>query len=76
MALKFKETIKHGRETILPGVAVAFEDTNAEPYFSALGWAETTSDAPVHTYSAEAVAIDPDAVFADGPDKGRKILGG
>lgn len=76
MAVIFKEKVRHGRETILPGVAVAFDDPNADAYFVALGAADETGDTPVHTYPIDAVSIDPETVFADGPNKGRAVIGG
>lgn len=59
MAIKFNQSVLHERTRFLPGVAVAFEDPDAEPYFTSLGWAEPTDEAPAHTYSAEEVSIDP-----------------
>lgn len=59
MTLKFTTSVKHDRLEFFPGVALGFEDPRAEAYFTALGWAETTSDGPVRIYSADEVSIDP-----------------
>ena len=74
MAIKFNQPVKHGAVQILPGVALAFADPDAEPYFLKAGWAEPTSESPVFTYDAESVAVDAEAVFADGPNKGQRVL--
>jgi len=58
MAIKFNQVVKHDRIQFFPGVSVTFEDVNAEAYFIALGWADATTEAPVHTYAADEVAID------------------
>lgn len=64
MALKFNQVVRHDRVQFLPGVAVAFEDPRAEAYFTALGWADPATDAPVYTYTADEVAIDPETRVA------------
>ena len=74
MAIKFNQPVKHGAVQLLPGIALAFEDADAEAYFTKAGWAEVTSDEPVFTYDAEAIAVDPEAVFGDGPTKGQRVL--
>jgi hypothetical protein len=58
MTVKFKETVKHGTMEFLPGVPLAFEDPDAEPYFKGAGWAENTPDAPIRTYSQDEVSVD------------------
>lgn len=64
MAVKFSGPTKQGVNTFVPGVALAFDDTDAEPYFIAAGWASDTDDAPVMTYPVGTVHIDPGTVFA------------
>jgi hypothetical protein len=59
MALKFHKRTLHGKFEMLPGVAYGFEDEDAEPYFLALGWAESTTDAPARTYAIGEIDIDP-----------------
>lgn len=81
MAVKFHQPanggqILHGREVFIPGVSLAFEDPDAEPFFIKAGWAEATEEPPALTYSQERVSIDPEAVFADGPSKGQPVLSG
>lgn len=70
----FRHAVKHGRHHFLPGVPLAFEDADAAPYFIGAGWADESDQEPVHTYPAGEVDIDPDTVFADGPNKGRKVM--
>lgn len=65
MAVIFNQSVKHGRVQFLPGVAVAFEDADAEPYFIAAGWADETKDEPVHTYGLGEVDADPLTRFGE-----------
>lgn len=75
MAIKFKELIRHGREQLVPGIALGFEDPDAEPYFLAVGWAEETDEEPVRVYSQEEIDIDPLTVYGDeGPKRGQVVL--
>lgn len=76
MAIKFTSPTKHGAITFVPGVSLAFEDKDAEPYFIAAGFAEVTKDKPVMTYAQGEVDIDPETVFGDGPNKGKLVMGG
>lgn len=71
MAIIFKDPVKHGTLSVIPGIALAFEDDRAEEYFVAAGWADVTDKAPKHTYPAGTVVIDPDTVFAV---TGQKVL--
>lgn len=75
-SIKFKGTgvTKHGRLIIAPNVATAFDDEHAEDYFVAAGWAEDSDEDPVVIYPVGSVKIDPNTVFADGPNKGQPIL--
>ncbi len=75
MTLVFNQPVKHGAQQFLPGVPVGFEDPDAEAYFVNAGWASVSADEPVFIYDAEAVAIDTQAVFGDGPSKGQLVLG-
>lgn len=59
MALKFHKLTRHGKFELLPGVAYGFEDEDAEPYFLALGWAESTNDEPARVYAIGEIDIDP-----------------
>lgn len=59
MAVVFNQAVKHGALQFIPGPAVAFEDSGAEAYFIAMGWADSTNDAPGYTYPEGSVVIDP-----------------
>lgn len=76
MAIKFTTAgvVKHGKLSFAPGVSYAFEDTDAEPYFIAAGWASPTKDAPVHTFTLGEIDIDPGTVFGGGDKKGQAVL--
>ena len=76
MAVKFLSPTKHGTQTFVPGVALAFDDARAEDYFVAAGFAEATKDKPAMTYPEGTVEIDPATVFADGPSKGNLVMEG
>lgn len=65
MPIIFNQVVKHDRIQFFPGVPVAFEDPLADAFFTALGWADATSDTPVHTYSADEVVIDPETRVAE-----------
>lgn len=58
MTVQFNQRVLHGRIEFLPGVVVAFEDTNGDAYFINAGWAVATTDDPVRTYSFDEVSID------------------
>ena len=60
MAMKFSERVLHDRIELLPGLSLAFEDPDAEPYFIACGWGSPTDEEPVRTYSQEEVSVDAD----------------
>lgn len=66
MPVIFNESYKHGRLEFFPGVSVAFEDPDAEPFFKKVGVAEATDLPPVKTYSQDEVSIDPETAFVDG----------
>lgn len=75
MAILFNQPVKHGAVQLLPGVPLGFADPDAEPYFIKAGWASSTVDSPAFVYDAEVVSVDPETVFADGANKGRRVLG-
>jgi hypothetical protein len=63
MTIKFKDPVKHGvpvHNEFLPGIPLAFEDPDTEPYFIGAGWAETTNENPLKTYSQDEVSVEPD----------------
>lgn len=76
MAIIFNQSILHDRTRLMPGVALAFEDPDAEGYFVAAGWAEATKKDPVHTYSKDEIVVDPATTHADGPNKGQLVITG
>lgn len=59
MAVKFHSGTKHGKETFLPSISLAFDDPLAENYFIGAGLAEATTEPPVHTYPEGTVVVDP-----------------
>lgn len=75
MTIKFHgpgETKQTG-QSFLPGIALAFDDPQAEDFFVAAGWAETTKETPIFTYPEGTVEIDPETVHAS---TGVKVLEG
>lgn len=74
MAIKFIEPVKQDRLSLQAGVALGFEDPRAEEYFLVMGWATETTETPLFTYPVGSVTIDPEATFAHGANKGRRIL--
>lgn len=66
MAIKFKEPVRQSGQQLIPGVSLAFEDANAEAFFVAAGWAEETTEDPVHTYPEGSFEIDPDTRHSNG----------
>jgi hypothetical protein len=76
MAIKFTSPTRHGTQTFVPGVALAFADASAEQYFIAAGFAEATKDKAVMEYPEGTVEIDPATVFGDGPNKGNLVMEG
>lgn len=74
MSLIFNQRVKHGKLDFHPKVVYQFEDPDAPVYFKAMGWASETSETPDVTISLAECDIDPDTVFADGPNKGRKVM--
>jgi hypothetical protein len=71
----FNCLVKHGRAAFSPGPVYAFEDADAVPYFVALGCATETADPADFTIPAGECVIDPETVFADGPNRGQRVLG-
>lgn len=74
MGLKFNQRVKHGKLDFHPGVVYGFDDSDAEPYFTALGWADKTADAVQVQLTKGEIDIDPDTVFGTGPNLGKKVL--
>lgn len=74
MAVQFQAPFRHGKLMLPPSLSLAFEDENAEGYFIAVGAAEATEDAPVMTYPAGSVEIDPETTFGTGDRRGQKVL--
>ena len=66
MAIEFNQPVKHGRQQFIPGVSVAFDDPDAEPYFIAAGWASPTTVTPLFTYTEASVQVDPLTRFPSG----------
>jgi len=75
MAIKFHAPTKHGAHAFAPGVAYAFEDDGAEPYFLAAKFAEETDDDAVVVMPAGSIEVDPETVFGtNGVDLGKRVL--
>ena len=74
-AVKFHTPTKHGAHLFIPGVALAFEDEDAAPYFIASGFAEATDEEPLMTYPQSSVDVDPETIFGSGPRVGQKVMG-
>jgi hypothetical protein len=73
-AIKFHGVTKHGRNAFVPSTPLGFEDPGAIPFFVAAGFGEETDEEPVMTYPEGTVEIDPNTVFADGPNKGKLVI--
>lgn len=76
MAVKFKAAAKKNGQTFIPGVAMAFEDDDAEGYLVRAGFAEEAKEDPVVTFPVGTWPVDTDTTFADGDQKGRKVMEG
>ena len=72
--LKFPSKTIHGRHVFAPGAAYGFEDPDAVVYFRRAFGAEKTDEEPGVVVTAAELDIDPDTVFADGEEKGRKVM--
>jgi hypothetical protein len=72
----FSEVVKHGIHQFMPGVAYGFEDLDAAPYFTAMGWATVSDKEPVKVFTLGEVDIDPETIHGSGPRKGQLVLGG
>lgn len=70
----FKGRTKHGRLDFHPKVKYGFEDPDAVPYFNACGWCDPADGEPDVVIGIDELDIDPNTVFADGPNKGKKVL--
>lgn len=71
MSVIFNQIVREGRNILMPGVVLAFEDPDAEPYFVAMGWAEQTDAEPVMTYTQDEVSVDP---LARSAETGKYVL--
>lgn len=74
MSIIFRTPTRHGRHTFVPGTPLGFEDPDAEPYFIAAGFADDSTEEPKYVYPLDAVDIDPQTTFADGPNKGQLVM--
>lgn len=75
--LVFNQAVKQSGIEFIPNkVVYGFEDPDAGPYFIAAGWAEASNDEPDLVIGINRLDIDPDAVWATGPNRGQKVLGG
>ncbi len=75
-SFKFNQLVKHGRHAFGPGPVYGFEDEDAPRYFGAMMWGEPVDDEPDVVIGLGDLEIDLETVFADGPKKGQKVLGG
>lgn len=73
-AITFNQRVKHGRCDFHPTIVYGFEDPDAAPYFKAAGWAKDSKDEVQVVITLGEVDIDPDTVFADGPNQGKKVV--
>jgi hypothetical protein len=64
MGIQFDKVTRHGKFELMPGVVYGFEDEDAEPYFTELGWAKKTPGKPVRIFSKDEIDIDPLTVRA------------
>lgn len=71
---KFFERTKQDRMELHPKVVYGFEDTDAVPYFEAMGWGEVVDEDPDVIVPLGEINIDPEVVFADGPSKGQYVM--
>lgn len=74
-SLLFSERVKHGRLDLHPGVRYGFEDDAAAAYFKAAGWAVDDDGEPAVVIASGEIEIDPETTFADGPNRGKRVLG-
>lgn len=75
MAIVFNGPTKHGTMTFEPTTVMAFEDTMAEAYFVAAGFAKASTKRPTVTHPAGTVEIDINTQFGTGPNRGAKVMG-
>lgn len=71
-AIRFRHDVKHGTLHFLPGIAFAFEDPDAAPYFIAAGYADDTGDPPQRVFALGEIDIDPATVFGGGEHRGKR----
>lgn len=71
----FNQVVSHSGVSFIPNkVVYGFEDPDAAPYFVAAGWAEDSPEDPDITVPSGVIEIDPETVFATGPNRGQKVL--
>jgi hypothetical protein len=78
-AFIFNQRVKHLRLDFHPTVVYGFEDPDAAPFFTALGFGETTDETPVVVISADELNIDPETVMASsnyGERRGQRVIEG
>lgn len=72
----FNQRVKHGRLDFHAGVVYGFEAVDAAPFFKACGWAIDSFEQPAVIINQDEIDIDPETTFADGPNRGRRVLEG
>jgi len=71
---RFGGLTKHGRLAFTAGPVYGFEDPDAVTYCAAMGWGEATDDPADIVISAADFSVDPDTVFASGPNQGKRVM--
>lgn len=66
--------VREGRTEFHPKVNYGFEDPDAAAFFTAMGWAEPTTEAADVVISKEDLDIDPETVWGYGPNKGEPVM--
>ena len=74
--VKFTETCKHDGHTFTADQVVEFSTAKTGSYFVALGAAEPAeaSDTPDLKLGASDIFVDPNTVWATGPNRGKRVL--
>lgn len=78
-AFIFNQRVKHGRLDFHPTVVYGFEDPDAAPYFSALGFGDASEDDPAVIISTEELDIDLETILASsnyGERRGQRVIEG
>ena len=66
--------VRQNKTEFHPKVNYGFEDPDAADFFIALGWADTVDAEPDVTITADELDIDPETVWAYGPEKGNPVM--